>query len=196
MKSKTIKRALSLFLVVVLIAISTTTALADETTDSGLGYASGEVDVHGTFLPLTIYVSHPIIAEYCVTPDDGGFIGTEIPVTNLTKAPINVEITQFQSSYGSELHMSDVFPWEKNWDQLNLYESKEYIALGIGILDKTQWISEVNENVYYAANSQPALMGILGSNNTGVFGLVAEHGNAFDRQYTASHTLIFNFRVA
>lgn len=197
MKRKTFKRTLALVLALVLISISTTTALAvDEVIDSGAGSVSGNVDVYGTFMPLTIFVQHPIIAEYCVTPDDGGFIGTQIPVTNCTKTPISVEISQFKSAYGGTLYMNDVYPSEMDWENLSLIDSKQYIALGLQVTQLSDWNPDVNTDVYYAANMYSSYIGTLNSNCTGTFDMVASHGNAFDGQYTSLHNLVFLFTVA
>ena len=195
MKRKTLKRTISVLLAIMMIAISTTSVFASEdTTDMGTGSVAGYVEVTGTFLPTTIFVTHPVTAEYCVIADDGGFISTDIPITNLTKVPINVSILEFKAAPGGAFQFYDVFPEDIDWDTLGLEQSKSFIALGIKIKDQNEWVSG-NSSVYYAANNNQEHMGILSQNTTGTFELLAYHGLAFDEQYESRHQIEFLFNL-
>ena len=99
------------------------------------------------------------------------------------------------SSAGGTLQLTDVGVVDKDWANLNKADSKTYIALGLEIQNTMEWNTGYNENTYYAVDGVPILFGTLNNNAMGSLSLVAEHGLAFDQEYTAIHSLIFMFNL-
>jgi len=193
------KKILLMSVAVMLLLISTAvTALADDTTSTGEGDVSATVPVEGTIDALEISVTHPATLAYTIDPNtgiNGDFIAPDIPITNNTKVPVNVTVQSLESSAGGTLQFTDVAQDAKDWANLNLADSKTYLALGIKVKDVSGWNAGYDENTHYAVKADPTLFGSLPANATGTMTLDASFGLAFDQSYTAMHSLIFMFNL-
>ena len=196
MKSKLRKVFLMTVVMVLFVVATSVTALADDTTTTGEGDASTPIPIEGSISALTVSVTHPATVSYAIDPNTGdtsGIISPEIQLVNNTLAPIRVRAESMFSTPGGTLQFTDVLPADKDWGNLNLAESKEFIALGIQIPSAGEWNTGYNEDTYYAADMTLVEFGTLNSSCMGTFTLVANHGLAFDQAYTANHSLFFMF---
>lgn len=193
------KKVLLTMAAVMLLLISTAvSAFASDATATGEGDVSATVPVEGTIEALTISVTHPATLAYTIDPNtgiDGDFIAPDIPITNNTKVPVNITVQSLASSAGGTLQFTDVANDAKDWANLNLADSKTYIALGIKIKDNVGWNAEYNPYFHYAVKADSTLFGSLPANVTGTMTLEANFGLAFDQSYTAMHSLIFMFNL-
>ena len=197
MKLKLRKVFIMMVVMALLVAATSVTALAaDTTTTTGEGDASTPIPIDGSISALTVSVTHPATISYAIDPNDGdttGIIAPEITLVNNTLAPIRVRAESMFSTPGGALQFTDVLPTDKDWANLSVAESKEFIALGIRIPSEMEWNPGYNENTYYAADMTLVEFGTLNHNCMGVFTLVASHGLAFDQAYTSKHNLFFMF---
>ncbi len=193
------KKVLLMTAAVMLLLIATAVpALADDSTTTGDGDVSATVPVEGTIEALTISVTHPATLAYTIDPnadEANDFIAPIIPITNNTKVPVNVTVQSLASSAGGTLQFTDVADDAKDWTNLNLADSKTYLALGIQIQSVFGWSAGFDLDTHYAVDLSSQLFGSLPANTTGEMSLVANHGLAFDQSYTAMHTLIFMFNL-
>lgn len=198
MKFKT-KRILSLLMVVMAIfCITTVPAFAEDLTASGDGDVTATVPVEGSITALTISVTHPATLAYTIDPNTGAlgdFIAPDIPITNNTKVPVNITVQSLAASTGGTIQYTDVADDAKDWANLNLADSKTFIALGINVKDALGWDVGYDTNTHYAVKADPTLFGSLPANTTGTMTMEANFGLAFDQAYTAMHSLIFMFNL-
>ena len=182
--------------VMLLILATTATAFAEDTTTTGEGNASATVPIEGSISALTISVTHPATVTYAIDPNTGdtyGIIAPEIFLVNNTLAPVKVTVESMFSVLGGTLEFADVLPTDKDWANLSVADSKEFIALGIRIPSAMEWNLGYNEGTYFAADMSLIDFGTLNYNCMGSFSLVAIHGLAFDQAGTAKHSLFFMF---
>ena len=197
MKLKLRKVFMMMVVVALLVATTSVTAFADDmTTTTGEGDASTPIPIEGSISALTVSVTHPATVSYAIDPNTGdttGIISPDITLVNNTLAPIRVRVESMFSTPGGTLQFTDVLPTDKDWANLNVTESKEFIALGIQIPNAGEWNTGYNEDTYYVADMTLVEFGTLNHNCMGTFALVANHGLAFDQAYTANHSLFFMF---
>lgn len=196
MKLKLRKVFVMMVVVALLVAATSVTALADDTTTTGQGDASAPVPIEGSISALTVSVTHPATISYTIDPNNGdttGIIAPEITLVNNTLAPVRVTVESMFSTLGGTLQFTDVLPTDRDWANLSVADSKEFIALGIKIPSAMEWNPGYNENTYYAFDMTMVEFGTLNYNCMGVFTLVANHGLAFDQSYTSKHSLFFMF---
>ena len=189
MRTKTIKRALSLFLALALSVVCGISVMAADTTDTGTGTVTGNVAINGNIRALTISVTHPLAVDYSVDPNTGAsgtFTAPDIAIKNLTKCPVNVTISSLAAASGGTVTLTDVGAADKVWASLNAADSKKYIALGIKAKDSTGWATGYSTATHYAVKE---------TNTTGTLTLVANFGLAFDSGYTAKHNLVLLFNL-
>jgi hypothetical protein len=130
--------------------------LADDATSTGEGDVSATVPVEGTIDALEISVTHPATLAYTIDPNtgaNGDFIAPDIPITNNTKAVVNVTVQSLESSSGGTLQFTDVAQDAKDWKNLSLAESKTYLALGIKVKDAAGWSVGYDENAHFAVKA-------------------------------------------
>lgn len=196
---RNMKKLLTLLMAVMAIFCTTAvTAFADDGTSTGTGDITATVPVEGSISALTISVTHPATLAYTIDPnsgDTGEFIASDIPVTNNTKVPVNITVQSLTSSTGGTIQFTDVANDAKDWANLNLADSKTYIALGVNIKEAIGWSEGYDEGVHYAIETEPTLFGSLPADSTGTLTMVADFGLAFDQSYTAMHSLIFMFNL-
>jgi hypothetical protein len=181
-----------------ILSTATVTAFADDGTSSETGNVTVTVPVDGTIDALMISITHPTTLAYTIDPNSGEagtFIAPDIPITNNTKVPVNVTVQSLKSCAGGTIQFTDVGSNDRDWSNLNLADSKKYIALGIKVKDATGWNTGYDQGVHYAFNFSPILMGSLPVNATGNLTLVANFGLAFDQSYTAMHNLVLMFNL-
>lgn len=198
MRTKTVKRALSLFLTLALATICGISAMAADTTATGTGSVTGNVAVNGSISALTISVTHPLSVDYAIDPNSGttgAFTAPDINIKNNTKVPVNVTVSSLKAAAGGTVTLTDVAAADKTWAELNAADSKKYIALGIKAKDATGWTAGYNTATHYAVKDTPSLIGSLPTNTTGTLTLVANYGLAFDAAYTAKHSLVLMFNL-
>ena len=195
MGTKTIKRALSLFLALALATICGISAMAADTTATGTGSVTGNVAVNGSISALTISVTHPLSVDYAINPNSGTFTAPDINIKNNTKVPVNVTVSSLKAAAGGTVTLTDVAAADKTWAELNAADSKKYIALGIKAKDATGWTAGYSTATHYAVKDTPSLIGSLPTNTTGTLTLVANFGLAFDAAYTAKHSLVLMFNL-
>jgi len=192
------KFLLSIVAVMLLLVSTAVPALADDTTTTGDGDVTATVPVEGTIEALTISVTHPATLAYTIDPntgENGDFIAPVIPITNNTKVPVNVTVQSLASSAGGTLQFTDVAEDAKDWVNLNLADSKTYLALGIQIQSVFGWNPGFTIDTHYAVDVNSDFFGSLPANTMGELSLTANHGLAFDQSYTAMHTLVFMFNL-
>jgi hypothetical protein len=193
------RKTILMFAVAMLLILATTaTAFAEDTTTAGEGDASATVPIEGSISALTVSVTHPATVTYVIDPNTGdtnGIISPEILLVNNTLAPVKVAVESMFSTTSGMLEFADVLPTDRDWANLSVADSKEFIALGIRIPSAMEWNAGYDETTYYAADMAFVEFGTLNYNSMGVFTLVANHGLAFDQTYTAMHSLIFMFSL-
>jgi len=193
-----IKKIITGILTVVILVVFGINAFAANTTNTGTGTVTGNVAVNGTISPLTISVTHPLTVAYAIDPNNGvggTFTAPDITVQNITKAPINVTINSLTATSGGTLTFTDVLPGAKTWPNLNLADSKKYLALGILIKNSTGWSTGYTTTTMNSAGGTATMFGVLPATASGVFTLTANFGLAFDSAYTANHNLVFMFQL-
>lgn len=198
MKLKLKKVFIMMVVMALLVAVTSVTALADDTTTIGEGDASTPIPIEGSISALTVSVTHPATISYTIDPNNGdttGIIAPQITLVNNTLVPVRVTVESMFSIPGGTLQFTDVLPTDRDWANLSVADSKEFIALGIKIPSAMEWNPGYNENTYYAFDMTMVEFGTLNHNCMGVFTLVANHGLAFDQSYTAKHSLFFMFNL-
>jgi hypothetical protein len=148
---------------------------------------------------LVISVTHPTTLTYLIDPnggDSGNFIAPDISITNNTRVPVNVTVQSLESCLGGTIQFTGVGSNDRDWNHLNLADSKTYIALGIKVKNSEGWITGFNEGTHYAFQNVPMLIGALPADTTGALTMVANFGLAFDQSYTAMHSLVLMFNLA
>lgn len=198
MKQKLKKTIAMLVVVMLLVMVTSVTALADDATSTGDGDVTATVPVEGSINALTISVTHPATLAYTIDPNtgaNGDFIAPDIPITNNTKVPVNITVQSLASSTGGSIQFTDIAQDAKDWANLNLVDSKTYIALGIKIKDAVGWNVGYDTDAHYAVKADSTLFGSLPANATGTMTMEANFGLAFDQSYTAMHSLIFMFNL-
>ncbi len=193
------KRILTILMAIMAIFCFTAVpAFADDATASGEGDVTATVPVEGSITALTISVTHPATLAYTIDPNTGSlgdFIAPDVPITNNTKVPVNITVQSLASSAGGTIQFTDVADDAKDWANLNLADSKTYLALGISVKDAVGWNIGYDTSAHYAVKADPTLFGSLPANTTGTFIMSADFGLAFDQAYTAIHSLIFMFNL-
>jgi hypothetical protein len=196
---KYMKKLLVLIMVMaVILSTVMVTAFADDGTASGTGSVTATVPVDGTITSLTISVTHPTTLAYSIDPNGGEagtFVAPEIPIKNNTRVPVNVTVQSLKSSAGGTIQFTDVAESAKDWRNLNLVDSKKYIALGVKVKSADGWNSGYAQGTHFAVNDNPTLFGSLPADATGTLTMVANYGLAFDQPYTAMHSLILMFNL-
>lgn len=196
---RSFKKTILLLAVVMLLTLAmTVTVFAEDTTTTGEGDATATVPIEGSISALTVSVTHPATITYAIDPNTGdtnGIIAPQISLVNNTLAPVKVTVESMFSVLGGSLEFTDVLPADKDWANLNVADSNEFIALGIRIPNAMEWNAGYDQNTYFAADMMLVEFGTLNYNCTGVFTLVANHGLAFDQAGTAKHSLFFMFSL-
>ena len=198
MKYKLRKIITMMVVMALLVAATSVTAFAADTTTTGEGDASTPIPVEGTISALTVSVTHPATIAYSIDPNTGDttdLVAPDILLVNNTLAPIKVTVESMFSTLGGTLQFTDVMPADKDWENLSVADSKEFIALGLRIPSAMEWNTGYNEGTYYAADMILVEFGTLNSNCTGGLTLVANHGLAFDQANTSMHSLFFMFNL-
>jgi hypothetical protein len=197
MNLKLRKIFMMMVVVALIVAATTATALADDTITTGEGDASATVPVEGTISALTVSVTHPATIAYSIDPNTGdtyGIIAPEITLVNNTLVPVRVTVESMFSTPGGTLQFADVLPTDRDWANLSVADSKEFIAIGLEIPPNAmEWNVGYNTGTYYAADMTMVEFGTLNYGCMGVLTLVANHGLAFDQAYTSMHSLFFMF---
>lgn len=153
------------------------------------------IPMNGTVSAITISVTHPASVAYTIDPnlEMGTFVAPDIAITNNTKVAVNVSVKSLDSASGGTLQFTDVATDAKEWATLDLEDSKSFIALGVKIDNTDGWNSGYNTDTHYAVDTESTLLGSLDTDATGHMIMTANHGLAFDCNYTALHNLIFMF---
>ena len=89
-------------------------------------------------------------------------------LVNNTLVPIKVTVESMFSTSGGSLQFTDVLPTDKDWTNLNVADSKQYIALGIRIPSALEWNAGYDTSTHYAAEMSLVEFGTLKSSSTGV----------------------------
>jgi hypothetical protein len=198
-KAKISKKFVACFVTLTMFIMSCgVSVFAADTTDSGAGSVTGTVGVTGAITPLTISVTHPVTVAYAIDPNTGSTTDITSPavsVTNNTKVPVKVTVSSLTATSGGTLTFTDAAAASKTWSSLNAADSKKYISLGIKATS-TGWNTGYSTSTFASTGSSPLTIGSLGSAATGTMSLVADHGLAFDSNYTANHNLVFKFELA
>ena len=189
-KKNVFKRIAVIMAIAAISVVSAIPSSADAMTDSGTSTANGSVNISGTFLPLTIAITHQISVSYVINPNTGTITANPITVTNDTKVPINVTVQSLSSASGGDLTFTDVGPNDKEWNSLSCTDTKKYIALGLKISDASGWNNGHYADTDWAASKTSALFGSLASGATGNIALTAKTGLAFDDTYTAKANVV------
>jgi hypothetical protein len=196
---RSLKRTMLMLVVVMMLVMSTTvTAFAEDATATGSGDVTSTVPIEGTIDALNISITHPAIIAYSINPNadvNFEFVAPNIAITNNTKAPVNVTVQSLESVAGGTIQFADVNPTDRDWANLNVSDSKEFLALGIKIDDSLGWNTGYFESIHYAFVADATTFGSLSANATGLMKLTAKHGLAFDQTYTAKHSLILMFNL-
>lgn len=199
MKRKPFKMLLSVALAASMFIASSVVAFADDATTTGTGTVETTVPVNGTINALTVSVTHPASVEYVINPNLGvgsAFVAPDIAITNNTVVPVNVTLKSLASAPGGTLQFTDVANDAKDWANLGLADTKAYIAMGIKIADDPAgWEVGYNTATRYAVDTGDTLFGALGTGATAHMTMVANHGYAFDQNYTAVHNLVLMFNL-
>ena len=197
MNKKMKKALLTMTLAMVLMVTTIVPAFAEDINANGQGDVAATVPVEGTITALTISVTHPATLAYTIDPntgENGDFIAPDIPITNDTKVPVNVSVVELTTATGGTIQFTDVAHDAKDWANLNLADSKTFIAMGVKIKDALGWDVGYDVNTHYAVNADTTLFGSLPADSTGTMTLEANHGLAFDQSYTAMHSLILKIQ--
>jgi hypothetical protein len=182
-------------LTIAIVLLSSAAVFAD--TVSGTGTVSKTIPVNGTITPLMISITHPAVVTWNIDPNNAiPFSVTTAEITNNTACPVDVTVSGLAKDGTSTLPFVDTAYDAKNWPNLNLEESRTYLALGIKIkADGSAWNAGYNTATRWAVESGSTLFGTLNSDAVGIFEFDARHGLAFDTSYTANHTLEFTFAL-
>jgi hypothetical protein len=170
---------------------------------SGFYIHIAAVDNANNVSPVTTYhvqnivsVTHPVSVDYSINPNNSpSFMAPDIPITNNSDMPITVTITELKSISGGSLTFADVDPSSKNWNLLDLADSKKYIALGTKVKNSIGWNSGYNTATFWSVSTAPMLVGVLNPSVTGTLTLSADSGLAFDNTYSVAHSISFLFQI-
>lgn len=169
-------------------------ALADTATATGTGSASASVPITGTINPTTISVTVPNSVSYSINPDSNIFTAPSLSVTNNTVVPVTIGVQSLTAD--SSGTVTDVLPGDMDWSKLTAANSPNYLALGVGITDATDWASGYNSNTDWAASKTAATFGSLPSGATGNLTLSANFGRAFSASKTPSGSIVFSVSLS
>ncbi|WP_283608491.1 DUF5057 domain-containing protein [Faecalispora anaeroviscerum] len=151
-----------------------------------------------------ISVTHPISVNYSINPNnDTPFIASEIPITNNSGVPVKVSIQSLSASSGGSVRLNDVTSSKyADWSKLTVAQTKSDLALGIHVKETaagtSSWSAINDTDLIYATDlSSKTLLGTLNPNGAkGTLALSAKCGLAWDKSYTASHSLVLLFELS
>jgi hypothetical protein len=166
-------------------------------TISGTGTVSKTIPVIGTINPLIISITHPASVAWNIDPNNAiPFSVPAVEIINNTACPVDVTVSGLSRDGSSTMPFTDTAFDAKDWPNLNLEDSRAYLALGIKIkTEGSAWNVGYNTATRWAADAGSTLFGTLNSGASGIFEFDACHGLAFDTSYTANHTLEFTFAL-
>lgn len=118
------------------------------------------------------------------------FIALDMSITNNTIVHVNTPVQSLTSSAGGTIQLTDVLNNAKDWENLNLADSKTYLALGISVKDAIGWNVRYDVSTRYAVKAASKLSGSLPANTIGSFIMTANFGLALDHVYTVMYSQI------
>jgi hypothetical protein len=165
---------------------------------SGVGTVTKVIPVNGTINPLIISITHPATVTWNINPNAAiPFSVPNIEITNNTNCPVDVFVSGLVKDSTSTLPFTDTAFDAKDWANLNLNDSRTYLALGLKIKPEgSAWHTGFNTATRWAADAGSTMFGTLNTGSTGIFEFDARHGLAFDTSYVANHTLEFTFDLS
>jgi opacity protein-like surface antigen len=194
--SKSLRILMVVILALSIVLCGSAAAFAD--TISGTGSVSKVIPVNGTISPLIISVTHPAMVRWSIDPNNAvPFSAPTVVITNNTVCPINVCVSRLtKDATSSTLPFTDTPYDAKDWANLNLSDSKTYLALGLKIKSAgSAWNTGYNTATHWASGTGSTLFGTLNKSSVGIFEFDARHGLAFDTSYTTTHILEFIFNL-
>lgn len=122
---------------------------------------------------------------------------SEFTLSNNSGTPIEIGVALSQDTEHSTVKFENVLPEEKDWDNLNLLESRQYMAFGTEINDVSQWLYVVNKEVYLndSSSGENKVLGGLAGYRDANLRLVMRSGKVFDEEVLFKYNIQFIFDV-
>lgn len=147
---------------------------------------------HGTVLSVSVPVSLDVVIDSAGTTHI-----SEFTLSNNSGTPIEIGVALSQDTKHSTVKFENVLPEEKDWDNLNLLESRQYMAFGTEIIDVSQWLYVVNKEVYLddSSSGENKVLGGLAGYRDADLRLVMRSGKVFDEEVLFKYNIQFIFDV-
>lgn len=149
-----------------------------------------------------ISITHPLTVNYTIDPNlPTPFAADDICLINNSRIKVNVSIEEFASIPRGNITLTDVMPsYFSDWNALTTSQTKQYIALGVKVKETISFggwnYINTSSTIYAAEIDDPIWLGTLNSNGAqGKIQLSANHGLAWDGNYTVKHRLTLLFIV-
>lgn len=169
---------------------SSTSSTASGTTSTSSSTVDGMTTISGTLSGSLMDVSFPSTLAYSVD-GSGNFTAAGLDITNNSVGAMTVTVDSLKSISGGTLQFTDVEPTSEDWDNLDLADSKKYIALGV-YPTGSNW-TNATTSTFWSIDTTPMVEGSIPVGDTATLQLTAKHGKVFDQSYTALHQLVLAF---
>lgn len=196
------KNSVKSSIIVAAMMMGSMTALANVAVVTG---EEQSVRVEGTIEPKVVALSLPSKFSFNIDPNDADghyFSASNYTVTNRSDVPLKVSVSKFESSKEAGIHQfTDVLPSaHKNWYSLSEELTMKEFALGLKVVDASEWIGDVRTETIWAKEVQdsatPIEIGVMPDQTGSVqLTLEAKHGLKFSKRITPAYeiSLLFEF---
>lgn len=197
---KVFKKALSFILVVALVLALPVQLPSAKATTSEL-----QTTVNGSISVTVLDISIPTALAFSIDPNVEGvtYTASVATIVNDTNAPIKVLINpgnNFRQDPESLWKPVDYLPEDKEWDKLGTKDSQESLALGIIMVDKTQWRRVDREEPLYVkqqqAMTEPVSFGEIDTKESVEMTFTINHGFSFKESKTCIYNVVWYFTLA
>lgn len=163
------------------------------------------IRVEGVIEPKVVSLSLPSSFSFSINPNESSgnyFSASDYVLTNRSDVPLKVSVSKFESAKDSGIYQfTDVLPTaHKNWYSLSEEVSMRDFALGLKVVDASEWIGDVRTETVWAKEVQdsaaPIEIGVMPDQTGSVrLTLEAKHGLKFSKRITPAYeiSLLFEF---
>lgn len=178
------------------------TALANTTVVMG---EEQSIQVEGTIEPMVASLSIPSKFSFHIDPNNANgdyFSTSEYELSNRSDVPLKVFVDKFEASKADGVYQfTDVLPTaHKDWLGLSEAETMRDFALGLKVVDASEWVGKARTETIWAKEVQdstdPIEIGVMPDQNGSVhLTLEAKHGLKFSKRIAPSYeiSLLFEF---
>jgi hypothetical protein len=167
------------------------------TAGSYMSVSAAETVVNFTVEATDIDITVPLTFNCTINPnlDDGFTYADNLIVTNNTPAPILLSVSAFRDT--NKTFRNDILPSELpeglEWNNLNVFQTKQYFALGLKASEPSEWLETyANEYIYAKTINESDSntdLGVMAPDSSSRFDLSASYGRAVKESFTFSYKI-------